>query len=230
MTTITFHDISQYPAPDPNGVIHFKGFATRLNLRNSDYINLTERLLQHLVLANPKYLCWDGDHYNNRSFTYLIPEIQKRLPDLKLIAFLKTKTQEDFEKSWNTCPYKLNITALNITAYTIGGDFSWKELGIRAIKVTKATKVFCLGGGRTVQLEYEAAGSNVSFEVYAMQRTNTSKQWEDTEMLQYLNNSNVVVHWPYPNEIKNTTGTRDTVVACAACLVVGFFLGHRFRI
>ena len=52
MTTITFHDISQYPAPDPNGVIHFKGFATRLNLRNSDYINLTERLLQHLVLAN----------------------------------------------------------------------------------------------------------------------------------------------------------------------------------
>lgn len=225
MTTITFHDISQYPAPDPNGVIHFKGFATRLNLRNSDYINLTERLLQHLVLANPKYLCWDGDHYNNRSFTYVIPEIQKRLPDLKLIAILKTKTQEDFDKSWQTCPYQINITA-----YTIGGDFSWKELGIRAIKVTKATKVFCLGGGRTVQLEYEAAGSNVSFEVYAMQRTNTSKQWEDTEMLQYLNNSNVVVHWPYPNEIKNTTGTRDTVVACAACLVVGFFLGHRFRI
>ena len=169
-TEITFHDIKQFPTTAlTSKIIHYKGFASGIDFTTQDALDLRTRLLQHMVSANPEWIIWDGDSYGEASFTALLVDFHRHLPNCTFVAFLKHDDVERFTRSWNN--QRLANLNLRISVYTIKDDkMSWSELGARGLHATKSQSVVCLGGGSVVHLEYSNADPSIQWVVFPLQR------------------------------------------------------------
>lgn len=125
-------------------IAHLKGFAGQI-----DYVKDNEKLRKTFVEEAARYpvLVWDGDGYNDDSFTAMIPEIAAKSSNILWVAFRQAHEEKEFKDSWQD--KKVNIL-LVLTPWV-----DYRKLGVIAIMSTGARTVLCFGGGATTLGEYQ---------------------------------------------------------------------------
>lgn len=145
--------------------VQLKGFASRINFDDVHTRDVARRMVHLIVAFKPKRIAWDGDDFNNDSFTRLIPEIYNELQGaVELVAFVRECDQERFTRSWEA-------TRLPVNLYVCPLALDWYKLGIHALQLTGSHTVVCLGGGETVAAEFAAKSSTlVKFTMFVITR------------------------------------------------------------
>eukprot|EP01083_Nonionella_stella_P229301 811765_1 len=162
----------------PSPIIHFKGFGRYINFKNSKTKKLRSDCIETIcaLLENGGSLIWDGDSYNNDSFTFIIPLLFDELFKIRnmhkneennaltnkqkqwlFLAFIKETDVSRFIHSWSNklriSKYNKNL-CINFELKPLTQIQNFIELGIEAINITKSQIVICFGGGYVVQHEY----------------------------------------------------------------------------
>lgn len=164
---------SKYKPPSSGPVVHFKGFAARVDFKDPATSQLVTKFIDWLKSKGPGQLVWDGDEWSNESFTALIPQILEAVPGVELVAFRRESDKATFEQSWATFGLEINV-------YLCDDKYDWQKLGTHALSVTKSKIVGCLGGGATIEEEYaNKPADDVKFTMFAI--TRPSKDGASTE-------------------------------------------------
>ena len=119
------------------------------------------RLENHLKENEINGLIFDGDHFSDSSFTFLLPEIHQKYPFLVIYAIITTRNVlEEFKLSWRYCL----ISEINILIPKEDSrDYS--HHAIRCHELQNPSLVYCFGGGSVVLDEYN----------YIVQRSDDSR-------------------------------------------------------
>lgn len=193
---LKYHSIEEFRQHSIQGkIIHFKGFARRIDYSCKIVQSYEEAVLQLFLELRPDVLAWDGDEYRADSFTRLIPKIHKLLPELRLVMFRtsKFKKQEivlSAESSFEWyCDYHKNELKDEIKVYLCDSGASYDRLGHLALEHTGSEHVVCFGGGMTLAKEFELASRNlkhVSFHLIPVHRRHNedAKKYEFCSLLQ----------------------------------------------
>ena len=188
-----------------NIIIHLKGFASYLEFnKHIETRNLGDFLVAFVAEKLTKdfltvTIVWDGDTYNQNSFTALIPRLCKAVLPRKtfLVAFVqrcdKYNTKDSFLKSWGGTgmPITLYLTQ-NFGGYESNDPFAL--LGQFALNCTGSECVVSFGGGNCVKQEYEL-GSRVAVQWYVFPASRYHKKkgyWESASLaIHYYSMSNI---------------------------------------
>mmetsp|Transcript_4442 Transcript_4442/g.9296 ORF Transcript_4442/g.9296 Transcript_4442/m.9296 type:complete len:244 (+) Transcript_4442:1-732(+) len=177
---LTFRPLKQYPSDVYDHILHYKGFALRMDFQNPHTWQLAQSCMNHMKESGCATLAWDGDSYSEESFTWLIPQIVEAT-GVKLIAFLLDIHQERFQKSWGHM-------GMDVTIYLVpsdGGKSDFTYLGLTAIRTTGANCVLSLGGGQVVMQEFQHAPRHVRYLLWpAHRRTPCKSEWEAPKLLE----------------------------------------------
>eukprot|EP00746_Dinoflagellata_sp_MGD_P112519 gnl/MRDRNA2_/MRDRNA2_49631_c0_seq1.p1 gnl/MRDRNA2_/MRDRNA2_49631_c0~~gnl/MRDRNA2_/MRDRNA2_49631_c0_seq1.p1 ORF type:complete len:267 (-),score=46.89 gnl/MRDRNA2_/MRDRNA2_49631_c0_seq1:97-897(-) len=145
---------------------HLKGFASGLQLQNSQRESILDLLLQRLSKHKVSTLVWDGDDFGVESFTSFLPDLQAAMPTLKLVAFLRQserncryKNDAGFHGAWVTGD-NLGPRLKNLIVVMVDDEVSafnrYEHLGVLALRATGSKLVFAIGGGNVVLREYQS--------------------------------------------------------------------------
>ena len=93
----------------PQTAVHLKGFTSGLaDLTDAQLSEVVDILVKLIRNNNILTLFWDGDDYATDSFTYVLPSLQKKLPEVQFVAFImahekykRWKNDNGFNGSWN---------------------------------------------------------------------------------------------------------------------------------
>jgi hypothetical protein len=166
-------------------VVFLKGFSVGINWTDTvekDDIKVEERHhLEPNSLINQRCLgdaidnicnsvnkelliVWDGDNYDKGSFTYVIPELLKKLNSsnitYKLIAY-RSSQFEEFKTSWTSCS-DIDTTEINIIKSPLISGNHYEDLAIFGREKTasflnmsnvSSICIFCFGGGVILEAE-----------------------------------------------------------------------------
>lgn len=175
----------------PEPVVHLKGFAKRLivggvpaglSMRGEAEWDreaaATERAVARLCAAiceaSPRTLVFDGDAFEERSFTCVVPRLLRARPEMHVCAFMLDVPQRvgRFMSTWTqplaggtSCTLVLvplpesdgggGDTTQQSDAGGGAHDAKYSYLGCEALLATGASDVFCLGGGQVLASEFE---------------------------------------------------------------------------
>ena len=120
--------------------------------------NICNSVNQELLIV------WDGDNYDKGSFTYVIPELLKKLNSsnitYKLIAY-RSSQFEEFKTSWTSCS-DIDTTEINIIKSPLISGNHYEDLAIFGREKTasflnmsnvSSICIFCFGGGVILEAE-----------------------------------------------------------------------------
>lgn len=147
-------------------IIHYKGFAARVNFADEDTQKCKRDVLQYFKAECPDTVVWDGDSYQEDSFTAMIPDIYDKIHP-RLVMFLRD-TPEEKKRALETW----SPTGLPIVCYLLNVQ-NWRQLGREALQATQSKKVLCFGGGEVLEQEYKAAvnaNENIEFVLVCIRR------------------------------------------------------------
>lgn len=132
-------------------------------------------------------ILFDGDHYNEESFTYLIPLIHNKYNELEIYCIRKYEDNlNEFIDSWNnTTIRRMNILIDDIKSNE-NEESKYDKYTNHAIKFyewQEPYKVFCFGGGNAVVNEFLHIKNNIprhidKFHLFHIQRiVNGQESW-----------------------------------------------------
>lgn len=191
-------------------VVHLKGFTKGLDFNDPRTSALAAQLV--LLAATARTVVWDGDSYDEQSFTQLLPRIAQG--GAQVVAYLRECDKERFQRRWAAASATMNGT---IKVVLCDSNLSWEDLGIHALQLTRAKTVLCLGGGRVVAGEHARAG-NAKFHVFPA--TQPARPGEDISTRPRgiadvaKTDSSIVLHTPKAQAV--TTQMPDDVSVCGA--------------
>lgn len=160
----------------PRPLAHLKGFASRLALPGCAVADgkplkdielqtaRTEAAIASLVSAirdaGIRTLCWDGDSLADDSFTTVLLRVRAAVPGIALAAFLFAGSRPRFSKSWaprSIAGLQAFVVPEGATDATDAASHTQRfaQLGVAALALTGAERVFCLGGGDVVRAEFD---------------------------------------------------------------------------
>lgn len=173
METVSFCQWSPSIAPTLGKTIHYKGFAARLDFTDEDTQKKMEETLQYFEAERPDTLVWDGDDYEQDSFTAIIPDIYERIQPLKLVMFLPDceSHKERVRKNWSPP----EGPGLPIVCYLLSAELStdYEKHGKEVLKATQSEEVVCFGGGKTLAKEYQNCEQKARFVSVGVRRPST---------------------------------------------------------
>lgn len=163
-------------------IIHIKGFASGINYREDKAYNLyteVKNLIRSVSENREILIVWDGDNYAEDSYTKLISRLMvSESSRYHFLGFVCNNDVERFKKSWNNIARKMNkqiyLYNTNLSCKSDGSDFH--KLGLKALELTHSrtlkTSVICIGGGSTVEKEYNhiSEDSRIDFYVFSYYR------------------------------------------------------------
>lgn len=128
--------------------IHYKGFAARVNFADEDTQKCKRDVLQYFKAERPDTVVWDGDSYQEDSFTAMIPDIYDKIHP-RLVMFLRDDPEDKKRvlETWSP-------TGLPILCYLLSAQLNFEQLGREALQATQSKKVLCFGGGGVLEQEY----------------------------------------------------------------------------
>lgn len=145
---------------DPDHTVHFKGFASGLTAMTQEQLQKDPIVFAlKSRLHGVDTIVWDGDDFDESSFTAVLPCLQQELPHLHFAAFLMMSERfsrygnpSGFEGSWKGRLRNLNVYLIDDEV--AAGD-QYEQLGVIALRATKATSVFAIGGGMVLRREFD---------------------------------------------------------------------------
>lgn len=179
---ISLEEADRTLAELPRPVVHLKGFASGLLLRNAKdppvaTFNVAdvraetqrgvERLLTEFDALGAATLAWDGDVLQADSFAMLVPLLAARRPELRLVAFKYADGRAWFESAWEKSGLDVTVVlvppALSPAPATLHLDAEaepdYAALGCEGFRLTRAEVAICFGGGGVVATEFERTRS-----------------------------------------------------------------------
>eukprot|EP00928_Gymnodinium_smaydae_P046816 TRINITY_DN31208_c0_g1_i1.p1 TRINITY_DN31208_c0_g1~~TRINITY_DN31208_c0_g1_i1.p1 ORF type:complete len:315 (-),score=31.83 TRINITY_DN31208_c0_g1_i1:435-1298(-) len=161
---IVFMDVSELDTSLLGDTFHLKGFAARINYDDDNTIMEADSLMNLVLHHSFETLVWDGDSFQDDSFTKLIPDIYRE-QKTQLVMFLRNlpEDKERVEKSWGALK-------LPIVCFLCDPDIGFQELGAEALRATQSKVVICFGGGAVVDEEIQAGSSDVSYYYFGTRR------------------------------------------------------------
>mmetsp|Transcript_10047 Transcript_10047/g.25596 ORF Transcript_10047/g.25596 Transcript_10047/m.25596 type:complete len:232 (-) Transcript_10047:178-873(-) len=187
---LTFKKLEEYHADVNDRIIHYKGFALRMDFENLHTRLLTQSCMDHMGRSGCTVLAWDGDSYSEESFTWLIPQIAQAT-GVKLVAFLLDIHKERFQRSWGHMGLDVTIYLVPSTA----GKSDYTYLGLTAIRTTGANCVLSLGGGQVVMEEFQHAPKHVRYLLWPVHRRTACKlDWEPPKLLEIGDHERLALH------------------------------------
>lgn len=160
---------------------HIKGFTSSLAILTVPELSeMVNKLAEFIRKEKVNTLVWDGDDYAEDSFTCVLPSLQKKLPDVKFIAFLMTgerykrwNNDKGFDGSWNGRLERLQVF---MTDDKLASEDRYDRLGILALRATQAKLVIAIGGGTVLRQEYDARPCDVKFVLFNALRNCSSNK------------------------------------------------------
>ena len=150
-------------------VFTLKGFASGFD----DYSD--NQRLEHdfLVWVNANIpingiVSFDGDKYEEHSYTKIIPRLKQIRPDIQVVAFMQWQDSYSRANNWNQFKFP-------ITFYLTPPFSDYKVLGRHAIAITGSKQILCLGGGPTVSAEFSYSLPNETWCVWNVTRPNRNE-------------------------------------------------------
>ncbi|CAK9036799.1 unnamed protein product [Durusdinium trenchii] len=152
-------------------VVHIKGFGD--SPKSEEACAVYDEDALKILHEHCSLLVWDGDDYNPRSFTRLVPKFLALGEDRRAAAFRKSSEPSilGFKKSWSKVaeqfPGRVALVPMDIPSDPLRllGQVEIRDLpperaqfvllGRAAIKVTRAQRVLALGGGLVALKEAE---------------------------------------------------------------------------
>lgn len=180
----------------PEEVIHIKGFAHSLDLRDGVSPSV------HALFERYNTFVWDGDSLAHNSFTrilvdHLLSRDEVYIQQKRLFAVKIHKSVSEFKSSWHDTLVELcestgriswrksSIQQLQATnesfieceiLFTAVSCRSFEELGGIALQFTKATDIFSYGGGQCVLNEFiSTIHQDVNWFVFPASRKNKGR-------------------------------------------------------
>lgn len=218
--TITLDDIQNY-----GKTLMLRGFAEFISWKyiknSSDYHHtcIVQDLVKVIKSKKIETLVWDGDLYRSDSFTHLIFELMKKLPEnTKFVAYKPKDTCNKFingdknncELGW--CEMKTdNRIDISLNEVQLPDGLQWFEKNTLLTKyiysdvLNRSSKlsVLYIGGGRVIKNEMENINkyipecirTNVKIQFIDIPRASFSINDEGVPLskIQYLGNSNISV-------------------------------------
>eukprot|EP00966_Prymnesium_polylepis_P198902 4609879-Prymnesium_polylepis.1 len=146
--------------PSGHDVVHLKGFAGGM-LLGPAYEQHVRVLIAELRRRAFKALVWDGDDFDERSFTAVMPRIKRELPHLRLGAILcqhhrtsRWGNPEGFHGSWRR---REGVGAIDCFLVDKGvKEGGYTALGWLGLRATRTQTAILLGGGVVAKQEFEA--------------------------------------------------------------------------
>ena len=84
--------------------VHFKGYGRSIDFSDPATRAYADLVAEHITDGGFTRLVWDGDSYDESSFTFLIPRFYASIPGLELVAFLRECDQDRFWRDWGKAP------------------------------------------------------------------------------------------------------------------------------
>jgi hypothetical protein len=166
-------------------VAHLKGFGSGIDWVDDRFFEYMYKKLLNLIDTNG--ICtvvWDGDDYQNDSFTHILPLLKSDRPNIQLVACLQEHEKHNrwqnsngFHGSWkDQLPGKTVV--LLVDRYVVKDDH-YENLGILALAATSSKTVYTFLGGLTVLQELLNVTSTVNDMRFILFNVNrTSKNGE----------------------------------------------------
>lgn len=144
-------------------IVHYKGFAARINFDDEDTQEQKRSAIEFFIKAKPDTVAFDGDNFMADSFTALLHDIYNAThPQLVMFCLDTPGEKERVMASWG--PIGLPFVCFPFSAAD-GAQLHWDQLGIEALRLTQGKTVFCFGGGDVIKREFQAASDDVTFVV-----------------------------------------------------------------
>jgi len=154
---VEYIDISALKSATLGTVVHLKGFAKGIDFCQKATASMAEKTVELIAGLKPSTLAWDGDDYQETSFTHLIPRIWDATKP-RLIMFLRNTAEEQARAnaSWPAL-------GLPITCCLCPESIPYDELGAVGLEATQSKSVVSFGGGKTLKEEFSRAPKDITF-------------------------------------------------------------------
>jgi len=149
MSAVTFKPLSAYPSPPPRGIVHIKGFASRLDY-SDPRTQLAADELVDAVRGRAGAVAFDGDDLGAGSFTAVVLRCHREA-NVKLVAFKYASERDVFDASWG----EFEVTCYLVDEPPEDCTDRYAFLGLAGLRATGAREALCLGGGAVPKKELE---------------------------------------------------------------------------
>jgi len=180
--TIVFRPASEYREEEHGSVVHFKGFGQRIPFRdNQECQAWGEKAVELVTKMEPDTIAWDGDDFEETSFTAMIPHMYSKRA-ARLIMFLRDndRDRERVLRTWSAASFH---EAVRMDCFLVDGNIDFRKLGQMAMEHTKSKHVVSLGGGMVVEEEFATTPLDVTYHLCPVARRTTDfNGWEQCRL------------------------------------------------
>lgn len=209
-TRIKYHETAFPGLDEGKTAVHVKGFGRSLDFSDANTAAAEKLMIDMLVERAPDCLVFDGDDLRPDSFTAVIPKVARLVdPRPQVVAFLRREDANRFAASWEFEQPDLDLDRLDV--YLQPDSLNWQELGEAALLQTGATDAYCLGGGPTLEFEFETCPETVRFHLFSVTRPlKDGSGVEFPTLLKFTASKRLLVHLgPTPTDtVENTQASR----------------------